>query len=277
MSQRTTPPLRALWRIARATFAAAVFGALALGLLPLLFGSRWLGSGARRRGGAADLEAQRILHRAAQLYLRIVTAAGIVRVRFVDIDPLQRNGPHLVVANHPSLIDFVVLCSLMPQADCIVNPVRARNAVLRGLVRAAGYVRSDAGPELVRECSERLRSGRSLVVFPEGTRSPVGGLGPFQRGAARIALSVGCDVLPVVIRCDPPALWKRWKWYDLPDDPIHVTVRLREPISAQSIRGSGVSSPLAARRLSAELRESISKGLEEGAGDWARPKHSNKS
>jgi len=271
---------RAVWRVARASFAAVVFASLALGLLPVLFAAR---RRARRghRGAAAreaaELAAQRCLHRTAGLYLRILDAAGILRLRLIDVAPLRQHGPHLVVANHPSLIDFVVLCSLLPQADCIVNPARARNPVLRGMIRAAGYVRSDAGPMLVRECTERLARGRSLVVFPEGTRSPRGALAPFQRGAAHIALRVRCELLPVVIRCDPPALWKHWKWYDLPDRGIDVTVQLREPIPSRPIEESGVSLPIAARRLTAELRESISKGLEEGAGDWVGPKHSNTS
>jgi 1-acyl-sn-glycerol-3-phosphate acyltransferase len=271
---------RVLWRVTRASFTAAAFGSLALGVLPLLYLVRR--RAARGRVGAqareaAELAAQRCLHRTAALYMRILDRAGIVHLHAIDLAPLQRNGPHLIVANHPSLIDFVVMCSIMPQADCIVSPTRARSPVLRGLIRAAGHVRSDAGPTLVRECAERLARGRSLVVFPEGTRSPVGALGPFQRGAAHIALRVGCELRPLVIRCNPPALHKRWKWYDLPDHPIDVTVQLRDVIPSKPNGESGLSTSIAARRLTAELRESISKGLEEGAGDWEGPKHSKTS
>jgi 1-acyl-sn-glycerol-3-phosphate acyltransferase len=253
--------------VARSTFAAAVFAALALGLSLLLIPSGRAPRGAGRRSeqvNRSQLAAQRRLHRTAHLYLRILARAGLLRITARDVEPLRRGGPHLVVSNHPTLVDFVVLCSLMPQADCIVNPARARNPLLRQLARAAGYVRSDAGPSLVRECAERLRRGRSLLVFPEGTRSPAGSLGPFQRGAARVALSVGCDILPVIITCDPPAMWKRWRWSDLPERPIHVTVRLREPIRSSPIAESGFSSSVAARKLTAEIRETFVKGLEIG-------------
>ena len=263
--------LRRYWQtlrpVARSAFAAAVFTALALGLSLLLLPSgRSLGRGGQHgeRALHSQLAAQKLLHRTARLYLKVLTRAGLLRVAMRDVEPLRREGPHLVVSNHPTLLDFVVLCALMPQADCIVNPARARNPLLRQLVRAAGYVRSDAGQDLVRESAERLRRGRTLVIFPEGTRSPAGSLGPFQRGAARVALSVGCDILPVLITCDPPAMWKRWKWSELPDSPIHVTVRVREPIRWSPIGEGGFSSSVAARKLTAEIRESFVKGLEIG-------------
>jgi 1-acyl-sn-glycerol-3-phosphate acyltransferase len=142
-----------------------------------------------------------------------------------------------------------------------VNAPRSDNFFLRGLIRAAGYVRNDAGASIVRECAERLSRGRSLVVFPEGTRSPAGDLGPFQRGVARIAMEAGCDLLPVAITCEPPTLRKGQKWYDLPERPFHATVRVLEPVSSDPARSSGESVSVAARRLTAELRESLSKGL----------------
>jgi 1-acyl-sn-glycerol-3-phosphate acyltransferase len=273
MSERFHRRLKGYWATARCAHGAAVFSIHALALTLNLYVGDWL----RRRGAAdgsdaaerAELDAQRRLHRAAQRYLRFLARVGIVRVSAFGVEGLARSGPHLVVSNHPSLIDIVVLCSFMPQADCIVNPARARNPVLRGLIRAAGFVRSDTGPAIVRECAVRLRRGRSLIVFPEGTRSPAGGLGRFRRGAARVALSVGCDLVPVLITCDPPAMWKDWKWSQLPERPIHVTVRVLEPIPSTPIGQSGLSSTVAARKLTAELRELFSKGLESGDADTA--------
>jgi 1-acyl-sn-glycerol-3-phosphate acyltransferase len=214
------------------------------------------------RGDAPqDLRAQRILHRFARFYMAVIQRAGIMRLSLVGAERLMRNGPHLIVANHPTLLDMVFLISVLPQCDCIVNAPRSDNFFLRGLIRAAGYVRNDAGASIVRECAERLSRGRSLVVFPEGTRSPADGLGPFQRGVARIALEAGCDLLPVAITCEPPTLRKGQKWYDLPERPFHATVRVLEPVSSESARCSGESVSVAARRLTAELRESLSKGL----------------
>ncbi len=162
----------------------------------------------------------------------------------------------------PTLVDVVVLLALMPQVDCIVSKERANNILLRGLIRSCGHLRNDGGIAIVDECADRLRAGRSLLVFPEGTRSPKHGLRRLHRGAAHIALRVPCDLLPVTITCNPPMLGKEGKWYDLADRASRMTVVVREPIATRSVLDSGVALPVAARRLTAQLRESLEKGLD---------------
>jgi 1-acyl-sn-glycerol-3-phosphate acyltransferase len=217
-----------------------------------------------RPGTVTDLVAQRSMHEHARAFLRWAAWTGVARVRIEGAERLSAPGPHLVVANHPSLIDIVILTSVMPQADCIVNRSRAAHLSLMSLVRAGGHVHADSGHRIVRQCSERLAAGRNLVVFPEGTRSPVGALGPFARGAARIALESGCDLHPVVLTYDPPTLAKGRKWYDLPRRRIEITARVLDPLSTSAARGqlaAGCSRTVAARNLTAELRETFLKEL----------------
>lgn len=215
----------------------------------------------QRRFGAGreapDLRAQRGVHRGCRGYLRFLVALGAMRLEIRGAERLRGDGPRLVVANHPSLLDFVVLSSLMPQADCIVSRAWTDRSPLRGIANAAAYVRDDDPAQLVRECVGRLRRGRSVVVFPEGTRSPAYGLGPFQRGAARIAREADCELQPVLIHWDPPWMYKGWGLGDLPARPIHATVRALQAIPPKPLeRGDpGVSTSVASRRLMAELRD----------------------
>jgi 1-acyl-sn-glycerol-3-phosphate acyltransferase len=185
----------------------------------------------------------------------------LMEVRGVGLERLSQGGPHLVVANHPTLADVVNLLAHLPQADCIVNVSRARNPFLRGAVAAAGYIRNDGGSQVVEESVRRLRAGRTVLVFPEGTRSPRGGLQPFQRGAAHVALRANCDLLPVVIDCQPPTLMKGQAWYEVPERTFRVTLRVEEPISPKPYADSGRSAPIAARQLTAELREWFAKSM----------------
>ena len=100
----------------------------------------------------------------------------------------------------------------MPQADCVVKAQAWRNPALRGIVSVAGYIPNLDGEEAIRACAERLAAGRWLVVFPEGSRSPVRGLGRFHRGAAHMALEAGVPILPVTVSCEPPALKRGQPW-----------------------------------------------------------------
>jgi 1-acyl-sn-glycerol-3-phosphate acyltransferase len=167
----------------------------------------------------------------------------------------------LVVANHPTLIDVVALIAYMPQADCVVKQANFDNPFMRGMLRGAGYLPNSAGPKLVEECVRRLRSGRSLVLFPEGTRSPEKGLGRMQRGAAHVALEAGCDLIPVVITCDPPALMKGVPWWIVPDRTFDLRLRVGEPLSLDELVARKESRAIAARALTARLRELFEKGM----------------
>ena len=211
--------------------------------------------------GPHDLHAQASIHRASRRCLRFAGWLGFVRLADPVVKELEAPGPRLVVANHPSLLDVVVLFALLRQADCIVSAEWARNPFLWGVIRAAGYISNAPGPAAVAECVKRLEAGRNLVIFPEGTRSPVGRLGPFQRGAAHASLRSGVPLTPVVIRCDPRALAKDQSWYDVPEGGFRVTIRVLDPIPPEGAQYDGVAVPVAARRLMAELRETLEKAL----------------
>ena len=164
-----------------------------------------------------------------------------------------RAGPAVVVANHPSLIDTPILLSVMPQADLIVNASWGDNPFLRRCVDGAGYLRAERGAVMVRHAIERLRAGRILVVYPEGSRTPPEGLRAFERGAAQIALLAGCDIVPVVIRVQPRTLMKGQAFADVPAQCPEWRVEVGQPIHPGDYVRAGEGSSAAARRITAAL------------------------
>lgn len=234
--------------------------------------------GARLRSAdpaAPDVAAQASIHRAWRRYLAALEWLGVLRLRVLGAEALARGGPHLVVANHPTLLDTAYLASVLPQADFVVSPTWLRQPLLRRLARLAGYVRGGDGPHVVGQCARRLASGRTVVLFPEGTRSPPGGLGHFHRGAAHVALATGHALRPVLIRCEPPTLGKQDRWYNPPPDPFQVTVQMGGALPVgpacgavdrggdPGVRGESVPGRArAARELTAAVRELFAKGLE---------------
>jgi 1-acyl-sn-glycerol-3-phosphate acyltransferase len=248
-----------LWRLLRTGLGFVGFGVV---VLLLAFVVIPLDRRLVRSSGSRELRAQQLIHRGARLILEIWRRLGVMRVEVVHAARLHDGQPRLVVSNHPTLFDFVVLASLMPQADCIVNGARAENPILRRLLTLAGYVRSDDGVAVVRSCLHRLEAGRSIVIFPEGTRSPAGGLGEFRPGAALLALISGRELLPVLLTCEPQTLKKGQSWYDVPERALQVRVRAGEPILPTPGADRAGGHAQAARRLTAELREFFLKGLD---------------
>ncbi len=235
------------WRIARTGVAFTVFGLGALLFAIVGF------PGLRLIPGTAEdkeLRAQRLVHVGFRLFVWFMERLGLIRVVRIGTERLRDSGAQLVVANHPTLIDVVLLIACMPQADCVVKHAHWRSRIMRRVVTGAGYIPNAEGDALVDACVRRLHQGRSLLLFPEGTRSPRQRLGPFHRGAAHIALRSGCDLVPVTIRCVPPTLAKGGRWYDVPHRTAQLTIEVGDPLVA----GARANGPLAARTLTAALR-----------------------
>src|SRR6266403_662041 len=189
------------WRVLRTGVAFFTFGVGAIVVAGIVWPLRLRpgGTSARR-----EVAVQRVVGAAFRLFAWWLTSLGLIRVSWIGADRLRDRAPRLVVANHPTLIDVVLLLAQLPQADCIVKTAARRNPFMRSIVTTAGYLANDDGDALVDACAERIARGRSVVLFPEGTRSPRGALRRFQRGAAHIALKSGCPIVPVVITCRSP-------------------------------------------------------------------------
>jgi 1-acyl-sn-glycerol-3-phosphate acyltransferase len=232
------------------------FGFAVLGIFSLLLWITWvpfvhirLGSPEKR-----EVRTQNGIHFVARVYLVLLELIGLARIHCIGGEHLKEPGS-LIVANHPTLLDAVVLMSIMPQADLVVKKSYCAHPFLRGLVRAAGYIPSGNGPDLVSACVERLVRGRSVIIFPEGTRSPRNGLGPFSRGAAHMALRAGCDPIPVTIHCDPPTLDHGQPWWGVPEHRVTLTLRIGEPIRLKDAVRDQPSCGRAARALTTTLRD----------------------
>lgn len=125
-------------------------------------------------------------------------------VRFHGTLPEDRDRAHVVVCNHESLADPVFVGSLPWDAKWIAKDAVFRLPVFGQMMRMAGDVRVRRGDRKSRaEAYEALESwirrGTSVMVFPEGTRSPDGSLLPFSNGPFRLALETGTPVLPLAV------------------------------------------------------------------------------
>lgn len=262
--------LRRAVRVAGRALAFTYFAALGLCLgyvvIPV---QRMLARWRRSRPGTAgpddDLLAQYALHRGSRHFLRVAELLGLARFRWRGTERLGRR-PLLVVSNHPSLIDTPVLLACMPQADLVVNREWREKTVLRRAVAQARYLRAEQREEMVREATRRLRAGRSVVIYPEGSRTPAQGLRRFQRGAAHIALEAGCDLVPLLIQVRPRTLVRGERWTCVPEVVPEWRVEVGEPIRAADHLDGSEPRPVAARRLTAVLQEYFEKRWERGDG-----------
>ncbi|MEY4563083.1 MAG: hypothetical protein RLZZ618_2360 [Pseudomonadota bacterium] len=246
--------LERIWRI----FATAVcFSSFGLGGLVL----RVVAFPALRllvwRRQARAVAAKWMLHHLLRLFVGQMRLLGVLSLRVSGLEKLNRRGL-LIVANHPSLVDVVFLMSFVQRADCIVKSALLRNPFTRGPVTAAGFIANDSGAGLVEDCVTSLQQGNNLIIFPEGTRTPLSGALPLQRGAANVAVRGEVDITPVRIRCNPPMLAKGVPWYQVPVRRGHFVIEVCDDIPVRPFLVEGRSAAIATRQLTDHLTDYFS-------------------
>lgn len=141
--------------------------------------------------------------RFARGWARLILAVSGVRVRVLHPDRFPARTSVVLAANHESFYDILVLLAVLPMS---VRFLAKRNLFrlpfLGWSIAAAGFIPVDRHTRsrnagVVDAALARLQRGRSLVVFPEETRTRAGDLLPFKTGAALIALRAGLPLLPL--------------------------------------------------------------------------------
>lgn len=196
-----------------------------------------------------------------RLLVRILCVTGCMKLETAGLDRLKSARGALVLANHPTYIDVVVLLSLMPQANCVVKGDHWRNPFYWSIVRSAGYINNASPEEVVKGCAAALTNGESLVLFPEGTRSTPGQPPRFMRGAAHVALAADATLMPVLISCDPPTLNKNTPWWLAPERPFTFTLTAQEPVTNDFFVPEPENSAIGARRFTDALQQYFSHKL----------------
>ena len=248
-----------LWRMLGTGFCFLVFGSLSLvaslSVLPVLM--LWPGSAAAR-----ERRIRGFVSWAFRALLGGIEFLGLGYVQVEGREHLAEARGKLVVATHPMYLDIVALLMLMPFADCVVKSAMLKNPYYRRFVRAAGYISNGDSAAALDACVDSLRHGRSLVLFPEGTRTTTGGAMHFRRGAAQVALRAGCQVLPVLIACTPPALTKSRAWWQVPERRWQLLIRFYAPqdLAAFGYR-EGMPYGVSARRVTRAMQDFFTQQL----------------
>ncbi len=171
-------------------------------------------------------------------------------------EELKQAKRKIVIANHPSLIDIVVLLALMPSADCIVKESLWTNPFLKGVVRAACYIKNSQDISVLLEaCKKSLDTGYTIIIFPEGTRTKKNDTISLRRGASNIALRCDVDIVPVTLTCRPTTLTKNEAWYEIPDKKAHFVLTVGKEIKIEQFKAKSQSLAIQARRLTVFIEE----------------------
>ncbi|MBU9559370.1 1-acyl-sn-glycerol-3-phosphate acyltransferase [Burkholderia multivorans] len=246
------------WRLF-ATGASLAFFALCgfvFSLLAIVAAALWPHRCSRQRGVTL------VIHYFFRALVALLQRIGVMKVELTGVERLVRGGPAIVVANHPTWLDVMVLLSLTPKACCVVKRGHWGNPCFWGIVRAAEYVSNADAADLVEAGARQLAAGHTMIIFPEGTRSPGGNrLHAFSRGFAHMALQSRSRILPVLIDCDPPVFTKTLRWYHVPSRAFRMRVNVLEPMDLNGLASNATPPSIAARSIAREVEVHITQSL----------------
>lgn len=193
---------------------------------------------------------RRALHLGARLWVNLSQWLQLIRVEIddrrtatgSDAKPAKAaipddSPPTLIIANHPSLIDVLLVSAALPNLCCVLKGNLHYNPLFTLLIRYLDYL-PNSDPELMlKEGSRRLQAGEQLLIFPEGTRTtplPLSGSAQrqqatdlhFRFGAAELAQRSGAAALPVVIHYKDHYLSKGYPWYRMPANVMHYRLEI---------------------------------------------------
>ena len=144
-----------------------------------------------------------VAHACARLWSRLILVTTGVRVDAAGGDLVAPGRSYVFVSNHQSIYDFPVLITSIPfQLRILAKASLGAFPVLGWHLRYTGHLlvdRARAGRATLNQVAAMIRRGHSLIVFPEGTRSRDGRVGPFKRGLFLLAIDAGVPVVPVAL------------------------------------------------------------------------------
>lgn len=170
-----------------------------------------------------------------RLYWRCARASGLMRIDASALQALRGHpGGLIIAANHPTMLDALLIVAELPRSACIMKAALMRNVFLGAGARLARYIRNDTPRTMIRRAIESLREGGQLVLFPEGTRTENGKLNRFRPGITVIARRADVPIQTVIIETSSPYLGKGWPLWRCPPLPIVFKLRLGERFEPQS-------------------------------------------
>ncbi len=196
-------------------------------------------------------------HRCARAWAWLILRTTGVRVTIRGVDRLEAHRSYVFASNHQSIYDIPIVFTSIPVQLRIVAKASLGNFPFLGWhLRRTGHLlvdRKNPGAGVVKKMARLVGGARSLIVFPEGTRSVDGAVARFKGGMFLVAIDAGLPIVPVSIAGSRHVMLKG----RLMTCPGDVTVTIHEPIPTTGVGRAG------ARELAQRVRDVVCRNVDQ--------------
>jgi 1-acyl-sn-glycerol-3-phosphate acyltransferase len=177
----------------------------------------------------------RLNHYMAGFWGKIALWANGVKVRVEGLEHIPGKGPYVFMSNHQGSYDIFALLGHLPfQFKWLAKKEMFSIPILGLAMKATGYIFIDREGtretvKAMKSAAEKIQEGMSVVIFPEGSRSPDGSIQPFKKGGFTLAIKSKVPIVPVAIIGSGEIIRKgKLRVY-----PGSITIRLDSPIETK--------------------------------------------
>ena len=196
---------------------------------------------------------RRAIHYGFRAYLGILNFFRLLSLRIEGKEKLLSPHRSVIAPNHPSLIDAVILLSLVPDCGCILKADLLRHPLFGAGARLAGYISNESTHQMIKAAVKDLNDGNPILMFPEGTRTESPPIRPLKLSPFAIAKKAGVPIRAVVIRC-PRGFLSKGNTFNPPNEvPVKITVTAGPALLIEA----GETRPTA-ERMAHYFREALS-------------------
>ena len=158
----------------------------------------------------------------------IIASNPFWKIKISGLENIDRNKTYVIVANHQSLADIVILYQIKTQFKWVAKDSLFTVPFIGWSLSLCKHIRIARGrlgsiKEVYGEARGWLRKGMSVLFFPEGTRSETGEMRAFQNGAFKLAIKEKTPVLPILVEGTGSAIPKG-SWLFEPQEPSRIKV-----------------------------------------------------
>ena len=178
----------------------------------------------------------KVVHHYARLWGKVALLANRVKVRVEGLEHVKGQGPYIFMSNHQGSYDIFAILGYLPfQFRWLAKKELFSIPFFGWVMAAAGYVSIDRKGTrktvaAMNEAARKIRDGMSVVIFPEGTRSPDGSIQPFKKGGFTLAIKAKVPIVPIAITGSRDIMPKD-KLTALPGE---IRMRMDDPIETQN-------------------------------------------
>jgi 1-acyl-sn-glycerol-3-phosphate acyltransferase len=216
---------------------------------------------------AGILGADRLAHGCARTWAWLILATTGVNVSVRGLERVPRGQPFLFLSNHQSIYDIPVIFWYIPFDLRIIAKESLGSFPFIGWhLRRTGHVlvrRDNPGPQVFKQLGELMRQRRSLIVFPEGTRSADGRVQRFRTGIFRLAIESGYTIVPVAVHGTRQVMRKG----RLATGPGWVSLEMFDPVETTQLTLDG------ARALADRIQSIVEGGVAAAESEARRREH----